>query len=326
MKAMKHGDTIQCNHMCWCYFNHVITGTHVYINNNLRKWQFNVITCVGVMFLWHWHRHAIDQKCRCYGEYGKILLANLNLANGFTQIKERRFLLLLRLNQQRKRNLHFFIFHRFHHFLPQLILLLNFPPLSLHCIDIPRCLIIGKRSHPYRIRNRSYWRRVFYIANILARPGAWLFGNGGVRSLRRRLSVGRRLGFGFRWRRVLRFDGVGNGLDWNGLLKERIWFGGRREWSELIGKRRVEMGRVVGEIVAASLRKEKLQRRHWWWEWERERGFLGGLGFSNRVKVRREEKHLVDSGFLRTGLRNTFKWDHVQWKFSFNNTKHSFFF
>jgi len=153
---------------------------------------------------------------------GNNLFPYLNLANGFRQIKKRRFLLLLRLNQQRKRNLHFFIFHRFHHFLPQLILRLNFPPLSLHCIDITWCLIVGKRSHPYRIRHRSYRRSVFNIANILARPGAWLFGDGGVRRLRRRLSVGGRFGFGFRWRRVLRFDGVGNRLDWNGLLEERI--------------------------------------------------------------------------------------------------------
>lgn len=77
-----------------------------------------------------------------------------------------------------------------------------------------------------------------------------------------RLGVGG--GLGLWWRRGIGFDGVGNGVDWNGFegcgWRVRL---GRRKGSvvrdEGMRKGGVEMGRVFGEAVAASLGEEKLK-------------------------------------------------------------------
>lgn len=159
----------------------------------------------------------------------KSIQTNLNLANGLGQIKDRRLLILLGLDEHRERYLHLFLFRSPNYSPPQLILRLNSPPLLLHFLirlhlSLRRNIIAGKWSLPQRIRHRRDRRRVLDVPNVFAGPGPPRFqGLRRVRLLARR--DWRRLAEGARFRRgIFGFGRIGNGLDWEGLERCR-WRG-----------------------------------------------------------------------------------------------------
>uniref|UniRef100_A0A7C9ASZ4 Uncharacterized protein n=1 Tax=Opuntia streptacantha TaxID=393608 RepID=A0A7C9ASZ4_OPUST len=129
---------------------------------------------------------------------------SLDLANGFLQIINCLFrLLLLHLNQRRKRHL-FFFFNRPKHSPKHPIIGLNPPPLGLQFLS-PLLLHSHPRpklrqwSHSVRERRRKPRRRVLHVAYVLTSEAGTIF------QRRSRMLI-------LRWFR-LRFDGVRYRLD-----------------------------------------------------------------------------------------------------------------